>query len=68
MFSQIPARITAHRCSNVLTHRTLHMTSIVRTEGAVAGSKGFGQKEKAVENQYARNQVSIINPGLSFKI
>ncbi|CEG84539.1 hypothetical protein RMATCC62417_18327 [Rhizopus microsporus] len=37
-----------------LTRRSIHMTSVVRNEGATAGSKGFGEKEKAVENQWAR--------------
>jgi hypothetical protein len=56
MFSQISTRITSR--SNVLTRRALHMTSIARNEGATASSKGFGQKEKAVENQWARSHVS----------
>ncbi|KAI8997715.1 hypothetical protein BDB01DRAFT_772131 [Pilobolus umbonatus] len=39
---------------NLITRRSLHMTSIARTEGAAANSGAFGQKEKAVENQWAR--------------
>jgi hypothetical protein len=57
MFSQISARITSR--SNILSSRALHMTSIARSEGATASSKGFGQKEKAVENQWARSHVSF---------
>lgn len=41
-----------------LTRRSIHMTSAVRNEGATASSKGFGEKEKAVENQWARKHVS----------
>ena len=31
------------------------------TAGAVATSKGFGEKERAVENQWAKMHVSIIS-------
>lgn len=42
--------------SNIFARRGLHITSILRTEGATAsGSKGFAQKEKAIENQWARH-------------
>lgn len=35
------------------------------TAGAVASSKGFGEKERAVENQWAKMHVSIISKNLS---
>ncbi|CAO3654494.1 unnamed protein product [Mucor fragilis] len=56
MFSQISTRFaSASTRSNILTRRSLHMTSIARSEGATAGSKGFKEKETAVENQWARS-------------
>ncbi|KAK4515022.1 uncharacterized protein ATC70_002631 [Mucor velutinosus] len=56
MLSQISTRFaSASTRSNILTRRSLHMTSIARTEGATAGSKGFKEKETAVENQWARS-------------
>ncbi|CEP19928.1 hypothetical protein [Parasitella parasitica] len=57
MFNQISTRFasTCGRCSNMLSRRTLHMTSILRSEGATASSKGFKEKETAVENQWARS-------------
>ncbi|KAG0743782.1 hypothetical protein G6F57_000179 [Rhizopus arrhizus] len=39
---------------NILARRSLHMTSATRSEGATASSKGFGEKEKAVETKWAR--------------
>ncbi|CAO3661298.1 unnamed protein product [Rhizopus stolonifer] len=39
---------------NIFTRRTLHMASVLRTEGATASSKGFSEKEKAAEAQWAR--------------
>ncbi|KAL9547292.1 hypothetical protein PS6_007221 [Mucor atramentarius] len=48
MFSQISTRFASTSTrSNILTRRSLHMTSIARTEGATAGSKGFKEKETA---------------------
>ncbi|KAI8646773.1 hypothetical protein BD408DRAFT_236909 [Parasitella parasitica] len=57
MFTQISTRFAANcaRCSNISSRRTLHMTSIVRSEGSTASSKGFKEKETAVENQWARS-------------
>ncbi|KAG1325649.1 hypothetical protein G6F62_008431 [Rhizopus arrhizus] len=43
---------------NILARRSLHMTSATRSEGATASSKGFGEKEKAVETKWAREHVS----------
>lgn len=56
MLSQISTRFASTSVrSNILTRRGLHMTTIARSEGATAGSKGFKEKENAIENQWARS-------------
>ncbi|KAG1150343.1 hypothetical protein G6F37_000056 [Rhizopus arrhizus] len=39
---------------NITHRRTLHMASVLYTEGATAETKDFGKKEKAAESQWAR--------------
>ncbi|KAI7899297.1 uncharacterized protein BX663DRAFT_564110 [Cokeromyces recurvatus] len=51
-------RIYSIRFTTSLTtirRRGLHMTNMTRSEGATANSKGFKEKETAVENQWARS-------------
>ncbi|KAI8062337.1 uncharacterized protein B0P05DRAFT_556575 [Gilbertella persicaria] len=52
MLPTISARVSSR--SNVFSRRALHMTSIVRSEGATASSKGFSEREQAAENRWAR--------------
>ncbi|KAI9486948.1 MAG: hypothetical protein EXX96DRAFT_614745 [Benjaminiella poitrasii] len=54
MIKQISARYYL-ASTTLLQRRGLHLTSIVYTEGATANSKGFKDKENAVENQWARS-------------
>lgn len=68
MFSQFTSRAVASPRTNILTRRSLHMTTIVRSEGATAGSKGFGEKEKAVENQWARSHDAELLKSLKSKL
>ncbi|KAI8374953.1 hypothetical protein EDC96DRAFT_497384 [Choanephora cucurbitarum] len=52
MFSQLSTRVSGR--TNILSRRALHMTSIARSEGATASSKGFSEREAAAENRWAR--------------